>query len=57
MEHLLSNEFEASKLKSGSRTPHFYGLSKLHKQYNNFPPFVAALTPALRKSLNSLMHS
>ena len=34
----LINEFEASKLKSGSRTSQFYGLSKLHKEYDTFPP-------------------
>ena len=34
----LINEFEASKLKSGSLTPQFYGLPKLHKEYDTFPP-------------------
>ena len=34
----LINYFEASKLKSGSRTPQFYGLPKLHKLYDTFPP-------------------
>ena len=34
----LTNEFEASKLKSGSRTPQFYDLPKLHKEYDTFPP-------------------
>ena len=34
----LINEFEASKLKSRSRTPQFYGLPKLHKEYDTFPP-------------------
>ena len=28
----LINDFEASKLKSGSCTPQFYGLPKLHKE-------------------------
>ena len=34
----LINDFEASNLKQGSRTPHFYGLSKIHKEYISFPP-------------------
>ena len=29
----LINDFEASNLKQGSRTPHFYGLPKRHKEY------------------------
>ena len=41
IDELLSSElidFEASKLKSGCRTPQFYGLPKLHKEYDTFPP-------------------
>ena len=34
----LINDFEASKLKSGSHTPQFYGLPKLHKECDTFPP-------------------
>ena len=34
----LINDFEASNLKQGSRTPHFYGLPKIHKEYTTFPP-------------------
>ena len=34
----LINDFEASKLKSGCHTPQFYGLPKLHKEYDTFPP-------------------
>ena len=34
----LINDFEASKLKSGCCTPKFYGLPKLHKEYDTFPP-------------------
>ena len=34
----LINDFEASKPKSGCRTPEFYGLPKLHKEYDTFPP-------------------
>ena len=34
----LINDFEASNLKQGSRTPHFYGLPKMHKEYITFPP-------------------
>ena len=34
----LINDFEASNLKQGSRTSHFYGLPKIHKQYISFPP-------------------
>ena len=34
----LINDFEASNLKQGSRTPHFYGLPKIHKEYITFPP-------------------
>ena len=33
----LINDFEASNLKQGSRTPHFYGLPKIHKEYITFP--------------------
>ena len=29
----LINDFEASNLKQLSRTPHFYGLPKTHKEY------------------------
>ena len=34
----LINDFEASNLKQGSRTPHFYGLPKIHKEYITFAP-------------------
>ena len=34
----LANEFEASKLQCGSRTPYFYGLPKIHKKFDRFPP-------------------
>ena len=34
----IINEFEASKLQCGSRTPYFYGLSKIHKKFDRFPP-------------------
>ena len=34
----LINDFEASNLKQGSRTPHFCGLPKIHKEYITFPP-------------------
>ena len=30
----IINEFEASKLQDGSRTPHFYGLPKIHKKFD-----------------------
>ena len=33
----LINDFEASNLKQGSRTPHFYGLPKIHKECTTFP--------------------
>ena len=29
----LITDFEASNLKPGSRTPHFYELPKIHKEY------------------------
>ena len=32
------NDFEASNLKQGSRTPHFYGLPKIQEEYITFPP-------------------
>ena len=32
------NEFEASKLQCGSRTPYFYGLPKIYKKFDRFPP-------------------
>ena len=34
----LINDFEASNRKQGSRTPHFYGLPKIHREYITFPP-------------------
>ena len=34
----IINEFEASKLQCGSRTPYFYGLPKIHKKFDRFPP-------------------
>ena len=34
----IINEFEASKLQEGSRTPYFYGLPKIHKKFDRFPP-------------------
>ena len=34
----IINEFEASKLQCGSRTPYFYGLRKIHKRFDRFPP-------------------
>ena len=34
----LINDFEASNLKQGSRTLHFYGLPKIHKEYITFSP-------------------
>ena len=34
----IINEFEASKLQCGSRTPYFYGLPKIHKKFDQFPP-------------------
>ena len=34
----IANEFEASKLQDGSRTPYFYGLPKIHKRFDQFPP-------------------
>ena len=34
----IINEFEASKLQCRSRTPYFYGLPKIHKMFDQFPP-------------------
>ena len=34
----IINESEASKLQEGSHTPHFYGLLKIHKMFDRFPP-------------------
>ena len=34
----ILNEFEASKLQYGSRPPYFYGLPKIHKKFDRFPP-------------------
>ena len=34
----LINDFEASNLKQGSKTLHFYGLPKIHKEHITFPP-------------------
>ena len=34
----IINEFEASNLQCGSRTPYFYGLPKIHKKFDRFPP-------------------
>ena len=40
--YLLSDqiigEFEAEQMKVGVRTPCFYGLPKIHKDFNSFPP-------------------
>ena len=36
----LIDDFEASNLKQGSRTPHFYRLPKIHKEYITFPPLI-----------------
>ena len=33
----LINRFEISNLKQESRTPHFYGLLNIHKEYTTFP--------------------
>ena len=48
----LIDDFEGSKLKSGSRTPQFYGLSKLHKEYDTFPllrPICSGFNPCTSK--------
>ena len=53
----LINDFEASNLKQGSRTPHFYGLPKIHKEYITFLPLrpsAADLILVLPKFRNSL---
>ena len=34
----IINEFEASKLQDGSRTPYFYGLPTIHKNFDRFSP-------------------
>ena len=34
----IINEFEASKLQCGSRTPYFFGLPEIHKKFDRFPP-------------------
>ena len=34
----LITDFESAKMKEGTRTPRFYGLPKIHKQYSDFPP-------------------
>ena len=34
----IINEFEASNLQCGSRTPYFYVLPKIHKKFDRFPP-------------------
>ena len=34
----IIDEFEASKLQCGSHTPYFYGLPKIHKKFDQFPP-------------------
>ena len=31
-------DLESTKMKEGTRTPGFYGLPKIHKQYSDFPP-------------------
>ena len=31
-------DFESIKMKEGTRTPRFYGMPKIHKQYSDFPP-------------------
>ena len=61
IEDLLSsniiNEFEASKLQCGSRTPYFYGLPKIHKRLTNFllyDQYVVDSTPVLQNSPNLL---
>ena len=42
MDDLLSEEiitdFEAEQIKEGTRTPSFYGLPKIHKDFDSFPP-------------------
>ena len=41
IDNLSSNiidEFQASKFQDGSRTPYFYGLPKIHKKFDQFPP-------------------
>ena len=32
-------QIESTKIKEGTRTPRFYDLPKIHKQYSDFPPF------------------
>ena len=32
-------QIESTKMKEGTRTPRFYDLPKIHKQYSDFPPF------------------
>ena len=34
----IINEFKASKLQCGPRTPYFYGLPKIHKKFDRFSP-------------------
>ena len=34
----LITDFESAKMKESTRTPRFYGLPKIHKQYSDFPP-------------------
>ena len=40
IDDLLSSNIinESSKLQDGSRTPYFYGLPKIHKKFDRFPP-------------------
>ena len=43
IDDLLSEEiitdFEAEQMKEGTRTPSFYGLPKIDKDFDSFPPF------------------
>ena len=43
IDDLLSEEitmdFEAEQMKGGTRTPSFYGLPKIHKDFDSFSPF------------------
>ena len=34
----IINKFETSKLQDGPRTPYFYGLPKIYKKFDQFPP-------------------
>ena len=52
----LITDFESAKMKEGTRTPRFYGLPKIHKQYSltflHYTQFAVVTTVAQFASRN-----